>query len=309
MRKGHLFSTCGIALLAFFGMTAVTVGYTYTDQDCNPYGNEFGLYDVDINTSTSAPHAVSGVTGSGLACGTELESGSLGWETLFDNADIVNPKSVEVASTASLPLGSYVGEANIDAASYFAGLPVGAPGQTARLRIDDISACEAENDAAVGGPVPGEVVACYLGDTTGLLAGHNWNWVTQGPGWGTTLTIGPFYNDMTFEPAGLTQINEFSLCQYAEDDSTTGTKCGTSGGDDPWLQKNGHKSKPGCENGEGIYTATATNKAGQTTDPLEVCVDWGRSLDLAFAPPSKVSAGADLRVGEVGMVGGLHSDW
>lgn len=282
MRKPILLLAACAALVA--SATAAAPALAATDPSCDgdPYANDFALHDMSLGVSgTPVAHWVAGIDGSGLACGTDIGTGSShpGWETLNDNADIVNPPGVEVNPTQSaanpggIPVGSFTGNTKLNAASWALSVPLIAPNQQADIFVDEMANCEAENQITAGGPVPGTIVACYKGLTTGVIPGHAWIWTTRSATT-QTLTIGPFYNDLTNDPAGLTHIKEFAMCSRAGDPGST--SCG--GGGDPWVQKNGDASAGNCRRGganpNGVYTVTVTNKAGQTSAGVPVCVSW-----------------------------------
>lgn len=281
MRKLGLCLFSCMALVAFMGLSAPALADHVYDPDCEQYNHEVAIFDFAVTTPDSNfGDEVSGITGSGLVCGSRIHNGwpweHIGAETLYERADVVNPPGVQVheAPSDDLPDDSYAGSANVDILSWASGTyPLFVPDQDAAMEVDTPGA---------GTDCPTGARACYKGVTSGLVSGHNWNWVTQNQQGRYTLTIGPFYNDTTGEPAGLTEINSFSLCGYAG--AVGGNSCGDGSDPSKWMQKNGSRSvvspigpgSPACGNGNGIYTVTATNYAGQTTPAATACVPWVR---------------------------------
>ena len=114
----------------------------------------------------------------------------------------------------------------------------------------------------------------------GGLPGRIWLWVTRDRNGRETMTIGEFHND-SGSPVGITEVRGLKLCARAG--RAGSNRCG--GSSDPWLQTTGHPSYPIWSNrrtcfdlwgwdGRGIFTITATNRDGETTDPVEKCVVW-----------------------------------
>lgn len=271
MRKLGLCLFSCAALVAFMGFGAPAYGDHIRDAQCAPYNNQFGVYEFNLTTASNQAHAVSGLTGSGLACGTALHNNLLncgpsgqtppqGQESLNTRADINVPQGVQVNSTSSMSDDDFVGSAQVDVAHCY--------GLFSTIYEDQDSVIRVERDTA-GTDCPQVFVACYKGSNP---LGYNHNWVTQGGNGRYTMTIGPFHPAVG--TAGITQIDEFNLCGNAGDASGTTypDDCGDS--TRPWLQKNGDRSAMECSNGNGIYTVTATNDIGQTTAPASDCVTW-----------------------------------
>ncbi len=303
MRKIYLALVSCVALVAFMGFGGSAFAVVDPSCDGDPYNNDFAVHDFTLDTPDShVAGDVSGVSGSGLACGTEISGtwlAPVGAGTLNDNADILAAPGVKVNPTAGMPVDSYAGAAVINSASWapiFGALII--PDVHSDLTVapigtaDQVETCAYEAAQAVGGPEPGEIVACYRGttDPTALVKGHNFSWQTLAPDGRYTLTIGRFYNDLLAHPAGiegvkagLTHIKEFTLCNNIGAPITPGIggQCGTSS--DPWIQKNGIMSTPinksplqYCPRDAGLYTVTVTNKAGETTGPVSSRVIWTR---------------------------------
>ncbi len=306
MRKLYLLVASCVALVAFMGFSATALANHVFDSDCAADPDAFEVTKFTIGTPDSkVEHKVSGIVGTGLTCGSRIHGLGLGdfqgVETLNDLAIIQNPPGVEnnAAPSADLPKGSYVGEAQVDALTWIfvvgGALPVSDSVLT--LRVDDRDDPITPPGGTWGSPdCPADAITCYRGKSD---TGHGWTWVEDNPGGSTTLTIGRFYNDVTGEPAGLTEIDNFSLCGYAGD--VGGISCGDGSDSSKWLQKNGddsvfqrppvptngHNEYPDnisiyCRGGLGMYTVTVKNRAGATTDPATSCVRWRRSSSAIY---------------------------
>ena len=266
MRKLSFFVTGCIATVALLGFSVPA--YALVDPDCDgePHNNTPALHDVSVTNTvgdSNVEHAVAGLEGHGLACGTDISDNYVGVDTQYVRTDIETPLGVGVNDATGMTDGRYVGTANVNVASFLGGAAGVIEDVPAVLRIDQDS----------GTDCPVEALACFRGDTEHfLLEGHAWIWLTEDSG-RYTLTIGEFYNDLSGEPSGLTHINSFVVCGYA------GTVEGRECGNDPqsWLMTNGDQStvpSPDCSNGNGIFTITATMRNGTTVDPVDVCVPW-----------------------------------
>ncbi len=119
MRKFYLAIASCVALVAFMGFSATAYSANIVDPDCDgtPNNNDFVVNNFGIVTANSdVAGEVSGMTGSGAACGTVLQDNFLdcgsspyGHETLNDYALVKSPPGVEVNSTAGLQTGRNVG--------------------------------------------------------------------------------------------------------------------------------------------------------------------------------------------------------
>lgn len=299
-----------VALVAFMGFSASALADHVFDSDCAP-DHEFAVTDFNINTTDSnISYKVSGISGTGLTCGSRIhdwdaKGGYLGVETLNDIAVIQNAPGVLVhaAPSADLPKGTFLGEAQVDALTWIGGTAVPVSDSELTLRVEDRDDPITPPDGVLWGSpdCPADALACYRGKSD---TGHGWTWVEEDADGSTTLTIGRFYNHATGEPAGLTEIDIFSLCGYAG--TTKGTECGDGSDPSKWVQKNGAPSDshligrgddkdnrltdsigiallPPCFKGTGTYTVTVTNRGDpladppippQTTDPVSACVEW-----------------------------------
>ena len=315
MRMHYLAAASCMALVVFMGFSTSALANHVFDSDCAADPDAFEVTNFTINTPDSnVAYQVSGVTGTGLACGSRIHGNLInpldpaeGEMTLNDRAVIQNAPGVEVnqAPSADLPRGSYVGEARVDALTwiFFFGGATRVVNVEFTLRVDDRDDPITPPGGTWGTPdCPADSIACYRhkSDIT-----HGWVWVVEDADGSTTMTLGRFYNDITGEPAGITEINAFFLCGYAG--NTTENGCGDGSDPSKWLQKNGglsdqhltgadsdqgsrltesilipRKSIPStppvlvgpCSEGTGTYTVTVTNRAGETTDPVSTCVEW-----------------------------------
>ncbi len=282
-----------MALAVMMGFSASALAVVDPSCDGDPYYNTIAVHDFAIETPDSnVAHQVSGVSGTGLVCGTRIR-GSLfmpeGLGSMNRRAVIANPPGVTVNAVPSddIPDGSYVGSSVINVAGFLCGTSGDAcikEDQPITLRADSSLFC------------PADALACYNGiDGSGL--GNTWIWVEEDAEGRTALTIGPFHTAFEVYFA-LTHIKSFDLCAYAG--AVGGTECGDGSDPSKWMQKNGDVSegigylpgytpgisiptslrpvllscKYGKNKGRGIYTVTATNRDGQTTDPVSSCVSW-----------------------------------
>ncbi len=310
MRKLYLTVASCVALVAFMGFS--TSALAVNDPDCVP--NDLEMQDFTVTSPDSGVAGeVSGINGAGRACGSEIFDGGPGQfpgeETLFERADITVPPGVVVAEapSAQIPVDSYIGEAQIDALTWadFGLFTVATDIQDTQpaLIVRPKSECQAQRNALGDGGSEADIVACYYGEVTGLVHAEAWNWVVDDGSGSLTLTIGEFHNlTQTHVSAGLTEIDRFDLCAYAG--TVGGNSCGDGSDSSKWMQKNGDVSEGrgwlpgytpgisiptmlrsvlfscdyGMNKGRGIYTATAKNMDGQTTDPESSCVSWTPSF-------------------------------
>lgn len=320
MRKASVFATACIALAAMVALSvpAATVAKRAPvkkaqsgtqpnnvitierhDPACNPYGNSFGVFELGVSTpDNNQQWMVSAVSGTGIACGSSisctydtvqlkcLNTDYQGELTLNDHATITTPPGAVVTPATDLTDGAYAGTADINILSYLADnnqVPLFVAHEIATLTVDK----------SAGTDCPSNAFVCYKGRTTVGIAGHGWQWTTKEHG-RNVLTIGPFYNDSTFTPAGLTKINTFALCGYEGD--VGGNTCG-DGPRHMYIQSNGDASAPDCTGGvgpKGVYSATATNKAGATTTNLATaCVPW---ISVPDRFPPNFDEQGDLRI-------------
>ncbi len=300
MRKFYLAIASCVALVAFMGFSASAFANDVFDSDCAADPDAFELSNFTIDTPDSQyQYEVSGITGTGRACGSRIHNDFAqgifpGVETLNDTASIKNAAGVKVnaAPSADLPKGSYIGEAQVDALTWiwFFGdaQPVSNSALTLRVEDRDDPITPPGTGFWLAPDCPANSLACYRGKSD---TGHGWIWVVEAGNGSTTLTIGRFYNDVSGEPAGLTEIDFFSLCGYAGD--VGGISCGDDSDTSKWLQKNGTATTK-CNYrraGIGRYTVSVTNLAGATTAPVTARNSWkkrttsSRSIgDVSISP-------------------------
>ena len=292
MRKLYLLVASCVALVAFMGFSASAFANDVYDPDCAADPDAFELTNITFDTpDTHKSWAVSGVVGTGLACGSRIDNDYAlgnypGVETLNDIAVIQNPSGVRnnAAPSAALPRGSYVGEARVDALTWiwFFGDAQTVTNSELTLRVEDrddpITPPGALNPTWGMPDCPANSLACYRGKSD---TGHGWTWVVENADGSTELTIGRFYNDVSGEPAGLTEIDYFSLCGYAGD--VDGISCGDGSDSSKWLQKSGcGYERYGLVWGDPTYTVTVTNRSGAVTPAVEFNAGWWRIV--AFSP-------------------------
>lgn len=280
MRKASILAASCIAVVAYLGLSAQA--FAVHDPACDPYNNQFGIQELTIATpNMKMQNNVSGITGNGLACGTEIYNNpflrscsSKGDDSEFVRAEIKNPPGVVTNPTNDNPNfadGDYVGSANVNVVSWLSP-PCGFdalfyPNQDATVRIDKDAGTDCEPAA----------IACYRGDSYGIPKGHGWQWVKHDAITGiNTLYIGEFHNATTNSDTGITYLHPFTLCAYAGD---SGNTCGDSENVNPdkWVQTTGDHSYPNCSNGNGIYSARAKTRGpgtGVWTDEKTACVSW-----------------------------------
>ena len=289
-----------IALVAFMGFSANALANHVFDSDCAADPDAFELTNFTIDTPDShVAFEVSGITGTGRACGSRIHNwniidGYVGEETLNDLAVIQNAPGVLVhaAPSVNLPKGTYVGAAEVDALTWILLNAAPVSDSQLTLRVDDRDDPITPPGGFWGSPdCPADALACYRGKSD---TGHGWTWVKENADGSTELTIGRFYNHATGEPAGLTEIDFFSLCGYAGE--VGGISCGDGADPSKWLQRNGAASigiPPGsadCSSGRGIYSATAINLSNQTTPEVSACVTWtyGPPLESGGSTPNTI---------------------
>ena len=252
-------------------------------------------------------HGWSRISVGAQVCGTELEAPNQGTGTLVDHVDIEEGRNAftyyttNLDDTQRIPLGSYAGKLRVRVATHDASGNPMIVGTSATLWVDPLQhrqlgstdpvrdACnwEAENQANGGNPIPGRwsrIKACFIArsDPGSLIQWHSRVWATvTGPtGYDQMhhnyLTLGKIRNTGLGIDAGLTKIQEFTICGRAGE--VGGSECGERG-DGMHLHRNGDPSFPSCSNGMGIYEITATNKNGTVTpasgdSPASYCVEW-----------------------------------
>lgn len=286
MRKATVCSFALVAVGAFVGPAAPA--FALVDPDCDEFGNRLGLYKFKIDTpDTRQAYRVSGVTGSGLACSTDIRNVPAGpppapWtqygsNTQFVKAEIKVPPGVRITPAAELTHGRYVGRAVVDSLTWVSDRTILSPALA--MHPTNVAAEMTVDKTTTPGQQPGscprtpDEVACYKG-WAGVI-GFNWSWVLKSTDqYGRTrytLTIGEMFHGLYPRrvPVGLTEIKDFRLCAW----QGSGSTCGTGGVP---LQSNGTATDfpASCQDGYGLYTATATRRDGQSTAPVSACVPW-----------------------------------
>jgi Zn-dependent metalloprotease len=240
------------------------------DPNCTgqPYANDFAINGLYVDTpGHHIPGQVSPLEAGGVICGalveaTEGKSGCTGEGTLNTEVAVQLPPGDKVNSSKNLPSGSWVGEA--------LGYAIVCAGNETQRLYGQAGLLSLKSWTAEQCPLA--AVACYEGRTKfeGVI-GKGYAWVSEEGG---TLT-------MTTRPVSLTTENgyqvkvslgqfEVKLCGRAGSSETQ--SCG--GPTATWIHQNGEPSEAGCPGGKGLYTATAKNFAGQSTQPARACVRW-----------------------------------
>ncbi|HVD41476.1 MAG TPA: M4 family metallopeptidase [Solirubrobacterales bacterium] len=235
--------------------------------DESVYSNNFAVNNFSVDTQgRRIPGQVSGLSSHGVACGTVVQatgswSTCTGKETLNTQISVQLPPGDKVNSTKNLSNGSWVGKASGNAI-----------------------ACAGEESKVITGPAalrslsswsssqcPTTAVACYEGRAKyEERIGYAYAYVTESGGV-STLTMTPIQVTVegTQVPVGFGEFG-VELCARAGAPGTT--ECGGSSG--TWIHQNGESSEAGCANGKGLYSVTAKNGAGQSTQPARSCVRW-----------------------------------
>ncbi len=280
-------------MVAFLGLSAQALAtHGVHDPHCDQYDSnhnaavyEFGL-DNPI-TDSSWMGAAASITGSAHACGSFLgpQGTTEGDNTMYKRADITVPPGVEIADSDLLPHRSYAGEAWVnmlfrfpDGRPYFAGgenpepYPEGIPSV---ITTDYKSECARESELPAS-----DIISCLKGENP---FGHNWSWSSRDASGKLALTVGPMYSPGITVGPGLTYVTLYLCGNYGSvvpdpipDPNPNRTDCGTDG---QFQQLNGDASAPNCDNGNGIYSVTATTETGFTTDPTTDCVEWEAEVD------------------------------
>lgn len=302
MRKlGFSLFSC-IALVVFMGLSG-TAPAALINPSCDldnpavgdgvpgPYNNDPVIHDFTIDTlDSSLEYAVSGVEGSGLACGSEIYTGYFdgtcpGQGTLYDRVVIAEPPGVEhnPVPGPGLEAGDFVGWAHFDLLGWFRP-PIGLS-CFAQRGEDQYAGLYITDPAAPGVGCPDNARACYEWITGSVgVSAIGWIWIEEVGGGATTLSIGSARN-FVGSPLPVVGVTGFDLhlCAYAGD--AYSSACGDSS--QPFLQKNGRgvpEDLPRkCWLGRGIYTVTATMRNGYTTPAVTTCVPW-RGPPMSVGP-------------------------
>ena len=279
--------------------------------DGNPYGNDFLIHDFKADTpDTHRAWRTSTLTFNALVCGTSLgrfRTPDEGSGTLTDHVDIMEPPGAWTEYTgprSGIPRHSYAGKIKGRVATYDENGVPRIEETTATLTVDRLrprrlgdplpqnaDSCNREAEEGLVQPAYtfGLIIACFAVKSE---EGSPVKW--HGSAWGALsstrdcnemfcptrayITLGPIYNNGDPDkPAGLTEIEELTICGYAG--RVNGTECGSRNERRRSLHRNGTPSAPDCGNGNGIYDVTATNKDGKVTPsrdatPVTACVEW-----------------------------------
>lgn len=271
----------GSAYTVYGGGRRCTTPEVVQDPACSESGNRFGIFNFDINTPDSnRAWAISRVTSTFLACGTEITGASSdsyaknGSGSQFVRFQIKAPPGVRTNRLGAWADDYNAGTLSIDVLTW-SGNPSTPIFRSATLSL------KVDTDFSMRPDCPANFVACYRGVVRyGDVSGPIWLWVTRDRTGRETLTIGELHNN-SGSPVGITNVRGLNLCARAGRPGSN--RCG--GSSDPWLQRNGHASYPIWSNrrtcfglwgwaGRGIFSVTATNRDGETTNPVKRCVVW-----------------------------------
>jgi Zn-dependent metalloprotease len=239
------------------------------DPQCagNPYANDFAVNGFSVDTPDHhIPGQVAPLKASGVACGTVVKttgswSTCTGKETLNTQVSVQLPPGDKVNSTKNLANGSWVGKAT--------GNAIACAGEKSEL-ITGAAALRSLSSWS-SSQCPTTAIACYEGRAKyEERIGYSYAYVTESGG---TLTLTTTPIQVTVEgtqiPVGFGQFG-VDLCARAGAPGTT--ECGGSSG--TWIHQNGEPGEAACTSGKGLYTVTAKNSAGQSTQAARACVRW-----------------------------------
>lgn len=260
----------------------VAEAYAVTDPGCGGE-NPFGIFDFSADTpDIRREGGVSQVLSAARACGTEIRSATYPFDfdaagagSQFVRFEMRMPFQFYVAPTNGMPDGTYVGYANLNVLTWQIIMwPL--PGRAEAIFRENVRAVLRVDNTSDPGREPlscprtPNVIACFKAYAPSL--GVGWWWVTQeGLPFRYTLTIGEMqpWPVFVYPPAGITQIKEFMWCPW-KGSLPPDERCDGATN----LVANGAASIPECENGNGIFTLTGTQRNGRTTEPAITCVEW-----------------------------------
>ena len=239
------------------------------DPQCSgqPYANDFAVNGFSVDTpGRHIPGQVSGLRAGGVACGTLVKktgawSTCTGKETLNTQVTVQLPPGDKVNSTKNYASGSWVGTAT--------GNAIACAGEESEV-IYGAAALRSLSSWNTS-QCPTAAIACFEGRAKyeGKL-GYSYAYVTESGG-ALTLTTTPIQVTVegTQVPVGFGQFG-VDLCARAG--APGSTECGGPTG--AWIHQNGDPGEAGCVGGKGLYTVTAKNSGGKSTQPARSCVRW-----------------------------------
>jgi len=230
----------------------------------SPYANDFAINNFYVETpGRNIPGQVSGLKAGGTACGAVVqETGSwstcTGKESLNSQISVQLPPGDKVNSTKNFASGSWVGKAY--------GQAIACAGEESKV-IEGYAGLRSLS-SWTSAQCPTTAIACYEGRAYYEgRPGYSYAYVTESAGV-ATMTMTPI--QVTVEgvqiPVGFAKFS-VDLCARAGSEA-----CG--GATSPWIHQNGEAGEAGCPGGKGLYSATAKNYAGQSTQPARDCVRW-----------------------------------
>ena len=292
--KNYLVSGCLFAVVVSLSLGSTASANPIVDPDCDgsPNDNSFAVHGFDVTTTSPWANEMSGLTASGVACGTTLNpsyflgvlTGCSTNDTLNTNFDFKFPPGVEANPTAGIPDGSYAGTASgrvAVSAVVFQQCAVVDGGAVLRVELND-----GDDDC------PQDAVSCYRVETS--LGGGN-VWVTGTTQDGFQLRIGPIHAP-SGASGGFTQF-AFTLCQNVGGSGSD--ICGDNS--QPWLTKNGDATTNDCTDGNGLYEARVQRQSGAWTPWTSDCVTWQTPPDPPSPDCDGTPYGNDYAVHEFGV--------
>ncbi len=166
MRKLYLLVASCVALVAFTGFSASALAEPKADPFCVANGNPIEVLDFGIVMGSDQAHDVASLAGQGYACGSEIDDGWVGAETLVNHADIGLPPGYAIADTdpdeGGPDLGSWAGMANINFLNHDPeGFAAFTPDVPALVRTAPKAECQNQIDNEIVGEVPdGDMISC-----------------------------------------------------------------------------------------------------------------------------------------------------
>jgi len=247
----------------------------------DPYANDFAVNSFYAETpGRNIPGQVSGLKAGGTACGSVVQktgswSTCTGKESLNSQVTVQLPPGDKVNSTKNYANGSWVGTAY--------GHAIACAGEESRV-IEGYAGLRSLS-SWTSSQCPTTAIACYEGRASYEgRPGYSYAYVTESAGV-ATMTMTPI--QVTVEgvqvPVGFGKFS-VELCARAGSSA-----CGGPTG--AWIHQNGEAGEAGCPGGKGLYTVTAKNYAGQSTQPARSCVRWDPEARMqTIDAPNSVNA-------------------
>lgn len=260
------------------------------DPECAKYGNPIAILNPSVTTTTTKPEAVTGLSASGLACGTAVTPGGgrcEGKRTLYDSFEVTLAPGAKIEPTVDLPRRSFAGRGQGRALAVLPGCLLGVP----PVILEDQSSFEAYPPGSGDCPGGDNEIACLRGYSQtplGIEYAEQWAWAVEGADGvklfaGRSNALNGIYDDI-----GVTHL-DVTLCErYGAANQNFGREnCGDA--DDPPLAYSGYASYPiGCvthSGPTGEFSLIGTMRNGISTQPAFDCAFWSEPVlpNKAFA--------------------------